>query len=43
MFSSIEAEVKEANVVPTKKARKSKKSVLGYKSNDVLDTLLDPR
>ena len=43
MLSSIGVEVKKANVVPTKKTRKSKKSVLGHKSNDVWDTRLDPR
>ena len=35
MLFSIEGDTMEANAEPTKKARKSKKSVLAHKSNDV--------
>ena len=43
MLFSIVWDIKEANAEPTKKARKSRKSVFPHKSNDVWDTLLDPR
>ena len=43
MLFSIGGDTTDANAEPTKKARKSKKGVLPHKSNDVSDTLLDPR
>ena len=41
MLLSIGCDAHELNSVPTKRARKWRKNVLGHKSDDVSDTLLD--
>ena len=41
MLLSIGCDAHELNSVPTKRARKRRKNVLGHKSDDVSDTLLD--